>query len=193
MRNIEQFDRFFGEYLSTLYGAFPVPIDFDTLPPDMHDPTWRTFLELGPSSPDWDDFLTRKGAAIAKRDGLAEETSMRTATASWLFETGYFNAERAKQGRTFAIEYVDENDISTGSSHEKHVVFDTYANARLTPKGLEVLHSVPKSLSGEDAERKSLGDQLTDQLKEVATEGRKQAIGKIVGEIIGSAMKAWTS
>jgi hypothetical protein len=69
----------------------------------------------------------------------------------------------------------------------------------LAPKAFEVLAAeLPKSLRQKsDEEAKSLGEKFTDVSKElgstIASEAKKQIASQLVGQVIGNAMKAFTS
>jgi hypothetical protein len=179
MSNIEVFDQYVAEVLARLYEAFPVPISFSTYPSEVDD------LRMVPDE-------TSKTEAESRK-GLAKRATIQCATASWLQETGYFaSAKTVTRDRDISIHF--ELD---GVYHLKgdRILFPsiTYENARLTAKGLEALRALPQSLSGESNSRKSLGEQLAEHAKDVTAEAKKQTISKIIGEIIGYAVRAMAS
>lgn len=69
----------------------------------------------------------------------------------------------------------------------------------LSPKAFEALHATLSALEGKKgtAAEESVGDKLVaaskDLGKEVASEAKKEAISKMVGEVIGYAFRAMTS
>jgi hypothetical protein len=59
----------------------------------------------------------------------------------------------------------------------------------LSPKALEALNAVIPVLSPKE-QTQTLGEQLTEATKQVATEAKNKAIGEIVGQVIGSAIRS---
>ena len=96
-----------------------------------------------------------------QRASCDAEVAFAAHTLKWLSETGYFKAEYFRLHDVQAIRVV------------------------LTPKGFEALNAAPASLTRSGP----LGQQLSDLSKSAANEAGKAAIGEIVGQIIGVALK----
>ncbi|PLX36223.1 MAG: hypothetical protein C0606_16120 [Hyphomicrobiales bacterium] len=69
---------------------------------------------------------------------------------------------------------------------------DAMVSVVLTSKALTALNAMPASLVPQEDER-SFGDQLSGLARETATEARRSAITKIVGEVVGHFVRAATS
>lgn len=64
-----------------------------------------------------------------------------------------------------------------------------YHGIVLTLKALGIMNAVPESLEGE---QRTVGEAVADIAKDVGGDAKKAAIGKLVGEVIGGAMKAFS-
>jgi len=200
-KNIDSFEQYFSEYLVDLYEAFPLPIDFITISPDLDDYSWQRLLYRGENHyKDEGEKLKNDISAYKKRcESNIAETNIRTATVNWLFETGYFTGDRTENHRDLLFEYIDEhgefiNQYDLTGSKMFSVYSESYGDARLSAKGLAVLHSIPVSIAMHDNEKPaSFGDKLSKHVKEAAGELRQQSIKRIVGETIGYAVKAMST
>lgn len=194
--NLRQFDEIAAEYFARLYAAFP----FEQIltPVAENAKSYVSFtVEEGHNYSAFEEEISQ---AREQLEGIISRIPIRDATLSWLHATGYFFADEEKGSFEPSIHFLTNEGIPAknvfkNSAWDEVKVgrrsFKVYKHARLSPKGFEALRSAPlgdlANLIGAD---KSLGRALTDEMGKAASEAKKQVISRVVGEVIGHAIKA---
>jgi hypothetical protein len=178
MDNIDSFNRFTATILSALYRSFPVPRPVD------HRALADEVLEvLGVAAWEADTLQRAVHRNDAKARTLAFKAQERIAwyTIAWLRECDYIRRTAETEGEQLAR--------PTRWEPAEYV---------LSPKGLEVLSAVPATLEGKASsdqlttdEGNTYGEKLTEVLQSASGEAGKAAISKIVGTVIGAALRAF--
>lgn len=180
MSNIDKFDSLFAEYMGCLFESFPISRSISSLNPELSgnwDQRQLRFIEIpGSGKNTQNEVISRIKDSIPD---LKEDTKLRSATLSWLYEAGYFTAQKVEQQcNEQAIFFLDDDGLEKKKDHIPSVVFDFYDGVRLTPKIFESLHTLPSVIKDESAT--SIGSWLLRQSKELSSETSKQMIKQAV-------------
>jgi len=161
MENIDLFNQYTAQILAKLYKNFPKPIELD------HADFASAFV--GDNAWEIDDLR-----AVVEKSPLGEEPKKRTPkfnqqsdlawhTIQWLRECDYIRTnENAHNDRRKVYKYV------------------------LSPKGLEALDAIPKSIDS----KQTIGEQIVEGVGSAAGEAGRSALKELVGQVIGAATRS---
>lgn len=202
VRNLDIFDESAGQFFALLYAAFPVRIHISTIHPDLEELLKEEFFY--PIVSDYPDTASHDQAVKAilqqmqdsgvQRAALERLTVIRSETAHWLVGSGYLDIEDEETiSQNTSTMWRNEYgaDLGVSRPYSSYVRYLSFKGARLTPKGLEALRAVPDFT--DSGPRMSFGEQLSNYANDVGTEAKKQGVSRIVGEVIGYAMRAMSS
>lgn len=160
MENIELFNKYTAICLGLLYKQFPIPLELKAeiiaLKVIDNDNAWEVDCTAAVSDIEESSEYTPKN----KTPEFKKHISFVGATINWLTECTYIQISKRNMADT-----------------KKFYV--------LSPKGFEVLSTIPESLQTE-----SYGERLIDATDNLVGEANKTIISETIGHIIGAAFKS---